>query len=735
MSTVDSLSSGKSERSKHIAFWRVLNTVQSRKLGPTYSVQLPVKRNGKMKAAAKSLFASFFAASAGLLSAPLETHAASQPIVINEIQYHPANDDDRLQYIELHNPGASEVDLSGWKLRGVKFDFPANTKVAPGGFLIIARDLSRFRSVHGGTFPSIGNLGGRIKHGGEKLELVDDKNQIVESFTFSDDAPWPLGPDGYASTLERVCPTGPATDPSNWAPSNRATREGREGTPGRVNDSFSPQPLLTVEELKWEKLPAPGAAMPVSATIRGAKDPVRAVLTYYTFQLGVRSAQATNQLEMKRVSGSAMGGSYQATVPPQSKDTLVRFFITVSNGDGTERVYPAKNEPRPALASYVFSPPVGGRIPAATIINASRSRSSGNKMEPAREGVPEVGSSAFLYVTPEGKAELFDFVQVRVRSGGWKVHFLKDQLLDGMSGINLVSEGPPRWMLAEHLSYELYRRAGLNIQKSGHYRLNVDGRTQSYILFVEQPNKTFLARSGRNNEGNLYKIQWFHQDVVGAHEKKTNPGTGHEDVSTLIANLNKLKGEAQWKFIQEQFNVTNMINYFAVNMLVQNWDGFFNNYYAYHDTKPGGKWEMIPWDEDKTWGEYDGASSNYDWYEMPLTMGMKGDPAGRGGWGGGGPFGGSSGWWRPAGWFSGPLLANPQFRKLFLARIQELCQTEFTEQRFGPIIQGLGNRLREEAKAGGQNAQYLSRQLDRDIESFNRQLINRRKFLLKELEK
>jgi spore coat protein CotH len=249
------------------------------------------------------------------------------------------------------------------------------------------------------------------------------------------------------------------------------------------------------------------------------------------------------------------------------------------------------------------------------------------------------------------------------------------------------------------------------------------------MLFVEQPNKTFLARSGRNNEANLYKIQWFNQDVAGAHEKKTNRSTGHQDVETLIQNLNRLNGEAQWKYIQEQFNVTNVINYFAVNMLVQNWDGFFNNYYAYHDTKPGGKWEMIPWDEDKTWGEYDGASQNYDWYEMPLTMGMKGDRPARSGWGGGGPFGGA-GWWRPAGWFSGPLLSNPQFRKLFLARIKELCQTEFTEQRFGPVIQGLANRLRPEIDAQGRGSQF-----DRDIESFHRQLANRRKFLLKELER
>ena len=57
-------------------------------------------------------------------------------------------------------------------------------------------------------------------------------------------------------------------------------------------------------------------------------------------------------------------------------------------------------------------------------------------------------------------------------------------------------------------------------------------------------------------------------------------------------------------------------------MCIQNWDGFFNNYFLYHDAAGTGKWEMYPWDEDKTWGDYDGGSENYDWYTMPLTYGM-----------------------------------------------------------------------------------------------------------------
>ena len=57
-----------------------------------------------------------------------------------------------------------------------------------------------------------------------------------------------------------------------------------------------------------------------------------------------------------------------------------------------------------------------------------------------------------------------------------------------MSAINLIFEGPSRCVLSEHLAYELYSRAGVLTEKSGHYRLTVDGHQVGYYLMVEQPN-------------------------------------------------------------------------------------------------------------------------------------------------------------------------------------------------------------------------------------------------------
>jgi len=173
-------------------------------------------------------------------------------------------------------------------------------------------------------------------------------------------------------------------------------------------------------------------------------------------------------------------------------------------------------------------------------------------------------------------------------------------------------------------------------------------------------------------------------------------------------------------------------------MCIQNWDGFFNNYFMYHDSGGTGRWEIYPWDEDKTWGDYDGASARYDWYTMPLSFGMN-EGGSTGSRNGRGNFRrGFDGWWRPPGFFSGPLLAHVEFRKRFLARLREICQTIFTETKMFPIIDALEKRIEPEisvhARATAQDARRAQTEFRADLESFRRQVTNRRKFILSDLD-
>jgi hypothetical protein len=450
---------------------------------------------------------------------------------------------------------------------------------------------------------------------------------------------------------------------------------------------------------------------------------------------------------MERISGDEKSGRYEAVLSEQPEGTLVRYRIITSDATGAQRIQPAEYEPRPTYSYYCFDGTNTARVALGFLIQTGPAEQPGpsfRRRPPSRaraSGTPVRGNGAFVYV-PAGsaQAEVFDHVTLKPRSGGFKVHFHRDRTLKGMTGINLVHEGKHRWTLAEPLAYEVYRMAGVPAELTEHVRLTHGGRALGHYLLVEQPNRAFLARNKRDNSGNLYKVLWYGDGVVGSHEKKTNPAGGHDDIVALVEGLNEKTGDEQWKFIQTNFNVEEVASYFAVNMCIQNWDGFFNNHYVYHDLHGSGKWEIYPWDEDKTWGDYDGASPQYDWYELPLTYGMNGDKSPRSLFGlrERGPFGGV-GWWRPPGYLSGPLLANPGFRKQFLLRLREICSSTFTEEKLFPVMRELELRLRPEvrfrAELEGEDPQAAQKQFLADMESFRSQVKKRRQFLLSELEK
>jgi spore coat protein CotH len=198
--------------------------------------------------------------------------------------------------------------------------------------------------------------------------------------------------------------------------------------------------------------------------------------------------------------------------------------------------------------------------------------------------------------------------------------------------------------------------------------------------------------------------------------------------------------------IQENFDVQQVATYFAVNMVLSHWDGFFNNYLAYHDSKRN-KWMMFPGDQDKTWGYYDGLPDDQVFFDMPLTFGMAGDrPPGvqgnRGAGGGGGGFGGFGGrgamWWRQGGPFSQPLLANPQFRKVFLTRTREILERVYTQEIYFPLIDQMATRLGEDvairARLRGEDAAAGAKLLARDTDLLKTHLSKRRQFLLEQKE-
>ena len=685
--------------------------------------------------------------------------------VINELMYHPPGDSDDLQYVELHNPGEQGVNLGGWKLGGgVRFEFPSGTELAPGGYLVVARNPPALIAHYRLDGAVLGELKGRLSYRGESVVLVDETGRRVDRVAYRDRGDWPRAPDGYSASLERINPLSSGESPSNWASSMLQDRLIAAGTPGRQNDVYAaddPPWLLGFSvQPEW---PAPGQPIRISCRGNHALGVKSATVLY-------RTASAGEEENPRSLPLTRTQDRFEGELPGEAAGSLLRWQILLEGNNGEQRVFPSDQEPRPAFSVYVDErpsvPPIGlGKVVNVGELEPQVDRFFRSEGESAPE--PSRGNSAFIfYPGDDAEPALFDFIRCTPRRGGFKLRFHADRRWNEMSVVNFLSEGysgfrsgrssgtnsdflvrrllsgKERYKLSEHLSYELYRRVGIPAPRSGYHRIVMDGQPVGYLLTVEQVNRTFLKNIGRDPDGNLYKLLWYGRGVVEQHEKKTNRHEGYEDILEAISGLARVRGKERWQFIDRHFNASQFVDYYAVNMCLSNWDGFFNNYFAYHDREGSGKWEIYPWDTDKTWGDYDGSSQKYDWYDFPLTSGMAGDrPKSTGRFSffrSASPFGGEP-WWRPPGYFSGPMLVNSTFRYRFLQRLEVFCQTIFTEKLFIPIIDELEERLEPEvryrAELKGVNVEAAEQAFSEDIESFRRQVRQRRDFILGELEK
>ena len=122
-------------------------------------------------------------------------------VVINEINYNGEPNTARNEFIELHNSGAEEVEIAGWYLDdGIRFVFPEGSKIAAGGFVVIAEHPP---SVVGSLGPYEGTLSGE----GEQIVLREADGNKVDEVNYKSEFPWPVGAGGTGASMELIHPT------------------------------------------------------------------------------------------------------------------------------------------------------------------------------------------------------------------------------------------------------------------------------------------------------------------------------------------------------------------------------------------------------------------------------------------------------------------------------------------------------------------------------------------------
>jgi len=177
-----------------------------------------------------SLFATF---------ALLPRAFADSPVVFNEIMYHPLTNESQLEWAELQNQMAVDVDISHWRLDGgISFRFPEGTMIRAGGYMLVAVSPSTLMAATGLT-NALGPFIGRLSNAGEELRLRDNNNRVMDEVTYGVEGDWPVAPDGAGPSLARRRANVRGSDSQNWLASTQLG-----GTPGAENFPIKPPTIL-----------------------------------------------------------------------------------------------------------------------------------------------------------------------------------------------------------------------------------------------------------------------------------------------------------------------------------------------------------------------------------------------------------------------------------------------------------------------------------------------------------
>ncbi len=161
---------------------------------------------------------------------------ADSVVVFNEIMYHPVANESALEWIELHNQNAVDVDLSAWRLSdGIDYIFPEGTVIAGGADLVIASQPAALMAQTG-LSNVLGPFSGRLANEGERIQLRDRNNRVMDEISYGTDGEWPAGADGSGVSLAKKHPNLASRPAENWTVSSQAG-----GTPGRANFPFVAQ--------------------------------------------------------------------------------------------------------------------------------------------------------------------------------------------------------------------------------------------------------------------------------------------------------------------------------------------------------------------------------------------------------------------------------------------------------------------------------------------------------------
>ncbi len=276
-------------------------------------------------------------------------------VIINEIMYHPASNNDLEEWIELHNTSDTAVNLDHWQFtHGVDFRFPS-IEIPADGYLVVAADMATFSAQHPSVTNAVGNWKGHLSDKDERLTLEDASGIERDSVHYYDEGDWAQrlrGPldhnhrgwiwsdahDGGGKSLELINPLIPNKYGQNWSASVPSG-----GTPGQVNSVYAAgnsAPIIHGVE-HAPALPSSTQSTTVTARVLDETPSGLTVTLYYRTNDAAAFTARPMFDNSAHADGTTSGVLYAALIPPQASGTVVEFYVRAVDSTLAARTWPA----------------------------------------------------------------------------------------------------------------------------------------------------------------------------------------------------------------------------------------------------------------------------------------------------------------------------------------------------------------------------------------------------------
>jgi len=296
-------------------------------------------------------------------------------VVINEIHYDPDVKTELVEFIELHNTTAADIDLTGWYFtNAISYQFPEGSILPAGGYIIVAQDpinigikWSRGRFI---VPPSLvfGPFNGKLGNNGDRIMLYNAYGEEIDKVDYQLGFPWPtVGeavPYNQPGTGHSIQLINPSLD-NDLAGSWRSASPTRAAFNASVYLDNTPPHIRQVNHSP--KQPQSGQAVTITAKVTDPDGVLDVTLSYQLVEPGnyinikdwQYNANWTNiAMHDDGLNGDAIAGDdiYSVQLPGsiQVHRRLVRYRITVTDSGGRGLMVPYMDDPQPNFAYFVY---------------------------------------------------------------------------------------------------------------------------------------------------------------------------------------------------------------------------------------------------------------------------------------------------------------------------------------------------------------------------------------------